>query len=647
MKMNRFALVVPFVISLGLGIAACSDDGNLGGTAGPGGGSSSGGSSSGNGSSSGGSSSGGQASSSGDPTKPIVNVEGDVAADKTLTAANRYLLKGLVKVKAGATLTIEKGTFIMGDNATKAILLVEPGGKIMAEGTADEPIIFTSQAPAGQGRAGDWGGVVILGKGPVNFPGGYGNIEGILSTASGTTYGGGASPDPNDNSGILRYIRIEYAGVVLSPDNEVNGLTFGGVGRGTKVDHIMVRHALDDCFEFFGGTVDAHHLICQYNQDDGFDFDNGYQGKLQFLVLQQDPNHPGEDNGFESDNDATGSANLPQTNPTVFNVTLCGKNADPTGPQFGMLIRRNSLGSYNNMIIGGFESNIDVRDATTGINATNGGLSIKGTWFWGAKSAIVSDAIAYAETGGAAPDKDNDGAFNEVNWIKTAEFANKFGQQEPGLPDCFNATAPGFMPDTSITEGAVTPPGDGFFDTSAKYLGAFKDSNDKWATTGNWSPGPTSDEGDPTIRRRGPLRRSLPASAVHDRSCAADAAASRRKRRRRRAAPRSHRGPRAVAHRALERQGRSARFSRAVRRDRVISIRACVTSGSRSPSASSSSRSSSPARATTTTIPTGRTHSPPAKRSPRHATRSIRGAGSRTSATNPRRARRRSRRARR
>lgn len=474
--MNRSALVVPFVISLGLGIAACSDDGNLGGTAGPGGGSSSGGSSSG-GSSSGGSSSGGQSSSSGDPNKPIVDLTGEIASNQTLSNANRYLLKGLVRVKAGATLTIDKGTFIMGDNATKAILLVEPGAKIIAEGTADEPIVFTSQAPAGQGRAGDWGGVVILGKGPVNFPGGYGNIEGILSTASGTTYGGGTSPDPNDDSGVLRYIRIEYAGVILSPDNEVNGITFAGVGRGTKVDHIMVRHALDDCFEFFGGTVDAHHLICQYNQDDGFDFDNGYQGRLQFLVLQQDPNHPGEDNGIESDNDANGSGNLPQTNPTLFNVTLCGKNADPAGPQFGLLIRRNSLGSYNNMLVGGFESNIDVRQ-----NA-NAGLTIEGSWFWGAKSAVVVDHIAYPETGDTAPNKANDD-FNEVDWFKTPANDNKFGQ-DPGL-DCFHASAPDFSPSVSLTEGAVAPPNDGFFDTSAAYMGAFKDANDKWATTGNW-----------------------------------------------------------------------------------------------------------------------------------------------------------------
>lgn len=472
-RMKKIGLLA-LIIS---GVVACSDDGNLGGTGGPGGNASSSGGSSSGGSSSGGSSSGGQ-SSSGDPTKPIVSFEGDVTADKTLSNANRYLMKGLVKVKAGVTLTIDKGTYIMGDNATKAILLVEPGAKLIAEGTADEPIVFTSQAPENLRRAGDWGGIVVLGKAPVNFAGGFGNIEGILSTASGTTYGGGTSPDANDDSGILRYLRIEYAGVILSPDNEVNGLTFAGVGKGTKVDHIMVRHALDDCFEFFGGTVDAHHLICQYNQDDGFDFDNGYQGRLQFLVLQQDPNHPGEDNGFESDNDAAGSGNLPQTNPTVFNATICGKNTDPTGPQFGLLLRRNTLGSYNNMIVGGFESNIDVRQNS------NAGLTVKGTWFWGAKAAAVVDNIAYPENGDAAPNKSNDD-FSEIDWFKTGEYNNKFGTQEPGL-DCFNASAPSFSPSASLTAGAIAPPNDGFFDASASYMGAFKDASDKWATTGNW-----------------------------------------------------------------------------------------------------------------------------------------------------------------
>ena len=218
------------------------------------------------------------------PAKKIVTLSGDMKTSTTLSAATDYLLQGLVTVKAGTTLTIEKGTVLKGEAQSKAILLVEAGAKIVAEGTEDEPIVFTSQAAPGDRRAGDWGGVVILGNAPVNVPGGKGNIEGILKTVSGTQYGG---TDPDDSSGVFRYVRIEYAGVVLAQDNEVNGLTLGGVGRGTKLDHVQVRQALDDCFEFFGGTVDAKYLACQGNEDDGFDWDNGYSGRLQFLVLQQ------------------------------------------------------------------------------------------------------------------------------------------------------------------------------------------------------------------------------------------------------------------------------------------------------------------------------------------------------------------------
>lgn len=459
---------------------ACSDDGNLGGSPSPNS------TSTPSGDDGGGSTSDpdGSTGTDGKP-KAVEELSGDLTASKTLSADKDYLLKGLVRVKPGATLTIDKGTTIKGDSASKAILLVEAGAKLIAEGTADEPIVFTSQAAAGVRRAGDWGGIVLLGKAPVNIPGGKGNIEGILSTTSGTEFGG---DDPNDDSGVLRYVRIEYAGVVLSPDNEVNGVTFGGVGRGTKVDHVQVRHALDDCFEFFGGTVDVHHLVCQYNQDDAFDTDNGYSGRMQFLVLQQDPAHPGEDNGFESDNDAQGSANVPLTSPTVFNATICGKNADPAGAQFGALIRRNARGSYNNVLFTGFESTLDVRDPSTaaaaGPSPEGPALSFKGSLFFNAKGAGVIDAIAYPETGEEAPNKDNDNAFDEVAWIKTAANQNLF--QDPGI-NCFDAKSPTFGPTTSLTEGAITPPDDGFFDTSATYVGAFKDANDTWATTGKWA----------------------------------------------------------------------------------------------------------------------------------------------------------------
>lgn len=464
-----------------LAATACSDDGNLAG----GGASSGTSSSSSSGTSGSTSSSGGSTSSSGDPAKATEAVEGELTAAKTLTSDKNWLLKGLVTVKAGQTLTIEKGTTIMGDNASKAILLVEPGAKLIAEGTADEPIVFTSQAAEGQKRAGDWGGIVLLGKAPINVPGGKGNIEGILKTVSGTEYGG---TDPNDSSGVIKYVRIEYAGIILSQDNEVNGLTFGGVGAGTVVDYVQVRMALDDCFEFFGGTVNAKHLVCQWNQDDGFDFDNGYSGKLQFVVLQQDPVHPGEDNGIESDNDAQGSANLPLTNPQIYNATLVGKNADPDGPQFGILVRRNSRGKFANFVVTGFESSLDIRDATgasiLAANAAEPQLDIRSSLFFGAKGTGVVDGIAFPELGDTSPNKDNDTGVDEVAWFKTSERKNKFGV-DPGI-NAFDPSAPVFGPTTSLVDGAEAPPSDGFYDTSAAYIGAFKDANDKWATTGKW-----------------------------------------------------------------------------------------------------------------------------------------------------------------
>ncbi len=387
-----------------------------------------------------------------------------------------------MQVKAGATLTIEAGTTIKGDNQSKAILLVEPGAKLMAEGTEDAPIVFTSQAAEGARRPGDWGGVLVLGKAPVNLPGGKGNVEGLLKTVSGSEFGG---TDENDSSGVIRYVRIEYAGVELSKDNEVNGLTFAGVGRGTKVDHVQVRFALDDCFEFFGGTVDAKYLACQYNQDDGFDFDNGYRGRLQFLVLQQDPGHSGEDNGFESDNDATGSGNTPLTSPQVFNATLVGKNKTVDALSYGMLLRRNTRGTYKNVLVTGFPAAIDVRDASTAAGATDGSLSIASSIFFGSVGAGVVDHVAFLETGAAAPDKDNDGAFDEVAWFKDAAKSNAW--TDPKLAAPFSATAPGFAPAAALTQGAATPPNDGFFDASASYVGAFKDGGDTWATKGKWA----------------------------------------------------------------------------------------------------------------------------------------------------------------
>lgn len=417
------------------------------------------------------------------PPKALEVLKGDIKTATNLSATKDYLLQGLVVVKAGTTLTIEKGTVIKGEAQSKAILLVEAGAKLIAEGTEDEPIVFTSQAAPADRRAGDWGGVVILGNAPVNIPGGKGNIEGILKTVQGTQFGG---TDPEDSSGVLRYIRIEYAGVVLAQDNEVNGLTFGGVGRGTKVDHIQVRQALDDCFEWFGGTVDAKYLACQGNEDDGFDWDNGYSGRLQFLVLQQSPNHVGEDNGFEGDNDAQGSGNTPLSNPTIFNASLFGKNADVDNVQCGLLLRRNTRGTFKNILVNGFETSLDLRDAPTRDGVAQNALTLTNSLFWNAKNPAVVDNIAYPETGDVAPNKDNDGAFSELDWFRTPASRN-LSKVDPLTPGAFDMEKPVFGPTMSLADSAATPPKDGFFDENAAYVGAFKDATDNWATRGRWA----------------------------------------------------------------------------------------------------------------------------------------------------------------
>jgi hypothetical protein len=478
-----------------LGMVACGDDGTLGGGTNPPPAGSSG--------NPGGGTSGGPSTSGGtDNGRPVENVEGDITANRTLDATKNWLLKGLVSVKSGVTLTIDKGTVIKGDNASKAILLVERGAKIVAQGTADEPIVFTSQALEGQKKPGDWGGLIILGNAPVNLP--NPSVEGILKagagTAAGTTYGG---PDPNDSSGVLSYVRVEYSGIVIATDNEVNGITFGGVGKGTKVDHVQVRQTLDDCFEFFGGTVDAKYLACQGNQDDGFDFDNGYTGRLQFLILQQDPNHEGDDNGIESDNDAEGSGNTPLTSPTMYNASLFGKNKSVGGLQYGLLLRKNTRGTYKNLVVHGFQAGLDVRNSI-GAGAA-GELTMTNSLIWGSTGTsatfIVTDHIAYLEDKlivpsevsnpdeqtkyKARPDWNDDSALDEIVWFKTPANANRW--VDPQVSAAFNRAAPVFGPATSLTENAVPPPNDGFFDTTATYLGAFKDAADTWATTGKWA----------------------------------------------------------------------------------------------------------------------------------------------------------------
>ena len=287
------------------------------------------------------------------------------------------LLQNKIYVKNNATLTIAPGTIIRGDKPTQGSLIVTRGAKLNAIGTLASPIIFTSNEGIGNRNEGDWGGIVLLGLARNNQPGGVANIEGIVQTTD-TQYGGSFD---NDNSGTLKYVRIEFAGIALEPNKEINGLTFGSVGSATTIDFIQVSHSGDDSFEWFGGTVNCKHLIAYRGLDDDFDTDFGFRGKIQFALAIRDKDVSdaiGDSNSFESDNDAAGSAGQPKTAAIFSNVTLVGPKGNgsivlPVGEKFekAFRLRRNTAVSCFNSLVVGWEKGLSI-EGTAVVNNVNG-----------------------------------------------------------------------------------------------------------------------------------------------------------------------------------------------------------------------------------------------------------------------------------
>lgn len=326
---------------------------------------------------------------------PTTTVNANITSNTTWTSGNTYLLVGNISVTPGNTLTIQPGTVIRGDKASKACLIITAGAKIDARGTVTQPIVFTSnEEPSGNGRApADWGGVVLLGNGVINTAcatcatsPNKNYIEGFATTFPEILYGGN---DNTESSGVMSYVRIEFAGVALSttPNSELNSLTMGGVGSGTQIDHIQSSFGGDDAFEWFGGAVSAKYLISFRGLDDDFDTDFGFSGRVQFGLIVRDKDisdAAGDSNGFESDNFSTGLGRTPITKAVFSNITSIGPKRDgtatlPAGEKFERAIytRRNTALSVHNSVFIGWEKGwhvsgnitFDNYDATTSLDS--------------------------------------------------------------------------------------------------------------------------------------------------------------------------------------------------------------------------------------------------------------------------------------
>ena len=423
-----------------------------------------------------------------------VTVSADVTANTTWTRGNIYRIQGFRKVANGATLTIESGTKIIGDfNTVGSSLFVLRGARIIADGTAALPIVFTSSQPDGQRQPGDWGGLIIIGNGIINRSGTV-NIEGTGTSADNplVPYSGGNNNA--DNSGTLRYVRVEYAGFGPADAAELNSFTFAALGSGTTLDFLQSLNGLDDSYEWFGGAVDAKHLVSYESGDDHFDMSEGYAGRLQFLVAFQSrvfPPRPGvgsassDPQGIENDGCSGSGCDLafnstPFTTPVVANFTFVGTGPGvvPAGGGYGAVLRRGTGGHYVNGILARWQTaGIGYRDADTKARETAGLLSIK--------NVLIADAPLALQAGQQTYDL----AGNNVVFEQATTAASMFTAL-PAVPTTGATTGASF--DWSLTALAAARSGGltvftgdlltraGAIVTGTIYRGAWDPTGTKW-----------------------------------------------------------------------------------------------------------------------------------------------------------------------
>ncbi len=367
-----------------------------------------------------------------------------------LTSDKIWVLQGGVFIggdnASQSTITIEPGTKIVGQSGAD-YLVINRGSQIFAEGTASAPIVMTTAETENRTR-GMWGGLIINGNAPIN-KGCNGSICEVQGEGSTGLYGGN---DPEDNSGVLKYVRVEFAGYEITPDNELNGIAFQGVGRGTVVDYIQVHMNADDGVEFFGGTVNVKHVVLTGNKDDSMDWTYGWQGKAQFVIVEQYEDQA--NNGIEADSSKVAGTD-PRSNPELSNLTFIGTMSTAAKGGQGMLLRRGTAAKIYNSIITGFKNGcIDVDGEETFLMLKNDEIVFE--------NMIINCAMSF--------DMESEDAV-AIDAVFNAGFGNM------SVDPMLDGYAP--MAGSPAMVGSDVTPFDLFF-TPVDYIGAVKDMNDTW-----------------------------------------------------------------------------------------------------------------------------------------------------------------------
>lgn len=414
----------------------------------------------------------------GDPCGPdavdgVATVTGEILEDTTWSADCTYVLRAGVFVGGAdqlpvdddrVTLTIEAGTRIVGEASSVGMLVINRGGRIMAEGTESDPIVMTSSRAAGERARGDWGGLIINGNATINCDRtGFQADDFCEGVGEGGTGAYGGETD-GDDSGTLTYVRVEYAGALISADNELNGIALQGVGSGTTIDYVQVHKPADDGVELFGGTANIKHVVVTEAGDDLLDWTDGWTGLGQFIVLQSSADAAG-DQGIEADNNDDNNDFSPRSDPTLSNMTIIG-SPDNEINDIGILLREGTVGSiWNTQVVGFNSACLDIDNNVTFTQGiTNGGISLQ---------HVILDCDTIV-----APDKGEPATPGAIlSWFEsgTGNVAKQGASDLDPDANAANLTAPQF--DTTITGGTI--PADSFFDETS-VIGAV--GSDDWTT---------------------------------------------------------------------------------------------------------------------------------------------------------------------